>query len=188
MQHVETIWEGDVADVSRAYDLICIVDQVHDYAVNQHREYLMKHLEAWHARHEKSLIPTKPPRSTLNAAVPLQEEKGAGATDLQQDVSDDEEDEDDPFWNIFSKTLIGTPEWLRLKEGSIMTRQDMARQTRQQNKRLHQAVQPQNVDASSSTTTKKRGSGRPPKKGPGKGKVTKRQTGRPPKTRSKSTD
>ncbi|KAL1857448.1 hypothetical protein VTK73DRAFT_8093 [Phialemonium thermophilum] len=50
--HVETIWEGDVKEFSRAFDLICIVDQIHDYAVKHHRPFVMRHLEAWHARHE----------------------------------------------------------------------------------------------------------------------------------------
>ncbi|KAG7293521.1 hypothetical protein NEMBOFW57_003573 [Staphylotrichum longicolle] len=45
---VETIWQGDVKEFTGAYDLICIVDQIHDYAVNDHREFVMKHLEAWH--------------------------------------------------------------------------------------------------------------------------------------------
>ena len=51
---METIWQGDVKQFSGAYDLICIVDQIHDYAVNNHRELIMKHLEAWHVRHEKN--------------------------------------------------------------------------------------------------------------------------------------
>ncbi|KAI8943533.1 hypothetical protein NX059_001529 [Plenodomus lindquistii] len=45
--HAETIWEGDVTDFSRAYELICLVDQVHDFAANQHREFVIKHLQPW---------------------------------------------------------------------------------------------------------------------------------------------
>lgn len=45
--HAETIWEGDIKDFSRAYELICIVDQVHNFAANQHREFVIKHLEPW---------------------------------------------------------------------------------------------------------------------------------------------
>lgn len=56
---VETIWEGDVKEFSRAFDLICIVDQIQDYAANHHRPFVMNHLEAWHARHQKNLEPTK---------------------------------------------------------------------------------------------------------------------------------
>ncbi|KAL6415905.1 hypothetical protein AUP68_00111 [Ilyonectria robusta] len=47
---VETIWEGDVMHFSRAFQLICIVDQIHDYAFHQHRDFVMKHLEARYAR------------------------------------------------------------------------------------------------------------------------------------------
>jgi hypothetical protein len=49
---VETIWEGDVKEFSRAYDLICIVDQIHNYAVSQHRKFVTKHLEPWLRRAE----------------------------------------------------------------------------------------------------------------------------------------
>ncbi|KAH7092085.1 hypothetical protein FB567DRAFT_588395 [Paraphoma chrysanthemicola] len=45
--HAETIWEGDIIDWSRAYELICLVDQVHDFAANQHREFVIRHLEPW---------------------------------------------------------------------------------------------------------------------------------------------
>ncbi|PKK40972.1 hypothetical protein CI102_15222, partial [Trichoderma harzianum] len=50
---VETIWEGDVKEWGRAFDLICIVDQIQDFAVHHHRPFVMKHLEAWHTRHQK---------------------------------------------------------------------------------------------------------------------------------------
>jgi hypothetical protein len=49
---VETIWEADVKEFSRAYDLICIVDQIHNYAVSQHRKFVTKHLEPWLRRAE----------------------------------------------------------------------------------------------------------------------------------------
>ncbi|OAG17118.1 hypothetical protein CC77DRAFT_1064383 [Alternaria alternata] len=47
MCHAETIWEGDVKDFSRAYELICLVDQIHDFAANQHRKFVIEHLERW---------------------------------------------------------------------------------------------------------------------------------------------
>jgi hypothetical protein len=52
MQHVETIWEGVVSEFTSAYDLICIVDQIQEFAVTQHRDFVIKHLEAWHRRYE----------------------------------------------------------------------------------------------------------------------------------------
>jgi hypothetical protein len=39
--------EGDVKDLSRAYELSCIIDQVHDFASSQHRAFVIKHLEPW---------------------------------------------------------------------------------------------------------------------------------------------
>lgn len=51
-QFVETIWEADIKNFSRAYDLICIVDQIHDFAVTRHRPFVTRHLEAWLTRAE----------------------------------------------------------------------------------------------------------------------------------------
>ena len=31
----------------RAFDFICIVDQIHRFAVTQHRDFVIKHLEPW---------------------------------------------------------------------------------------------------------------------------------------------
>ncbi|KAH8648176.1 hypothetical protein BGZ60DRAFT_437732 [Tricladium varicosporioides] len=51
--HVETIWEGNVTEFSRAYDLICLTDQIAEYAATQHRNFVIKHLKPWHDRHDK---------------------------------------------------------------------------------------------------------------------------------------
>ncbi|RYO02856.1 hypothetical protein AA0121_g13221 [Alternaria tenuissima] len=45
--HVDTIWKGDVKDFNRARELICLVNQVHEFAANQHRKFVIKHLEPW---------------------------------------------------------------------------------------------------------------------------------------------
>lgn len=52
-QAVETIWKGDVTEFTAAYDLICIVDQIHQYAVTQHKDFVIQHLEQWHQRYKK---------------------------------------------------------------------------------------------------------------------------------------
>ena len=49
---METIWEGDIKELSRACDLICIVDQIHNYAVSQHHQFVTKHLKLWLRRAE----------------------------------------------------------------------------------------------------------------------------------------
>lgn len=52
---------GDVKDFMRAYELICLVDQIHDFAANQHRKFVIKHLERWlthfEERHTRSPHP-----------------------------------------------------------------------------------------------------------------------------------
>ncbi|KAB2101825.1 hypothetical protein AG0111_0g9655 [Alternaria gaisen] len=56
--HAETIWAGDVTDFMLAYELICLVDQIHDFAANQHRKFVIKHLERWliHFEEHDSLV------------------------------------------------------------------------------------------------------------------------------------
>ena len=44
---MDAIWKGDVKDFNRARELICLVDQVHGFAANQHRKFVIKHLEPW---------------------------------------------------------------------------------------------------------------------------------------------
>src|ERR1041384_4596211 len=77
LQLVETIWEGDVKGGRDAYALICIVDQIHDYAITQHRRFVMEHLEAGHNRQAKSLeqllinrLASEPMLGVLNNASP----------------------------------------------------------------------------------------------------------------------
>jgi hypothetical protein len=45
-------WEGVVSEFAGAYNLICIVDQIHELAVTRHRDMVIKHLGAWHRRYE----------------------------------------------------------------------------------------------------------------------------------------
>lgn len=40
-------------DFPGAYELLCITDQIQKYAANQHRDFVIKHLEAWHKRCDK---------------------------------------------------------------------------------------------------------------------------------------
>ncbi|QYT02930.1 hypothetical protein H0G86_009912 [Trichoderma simmonsii] len=47
---METIWKGDIRKYSEAMQLIYIVDQIHDFAIEQHYPFVLKHLEAWYAR------------------------------------------------------------------------------------------------------------------------------------------
>lgn len=51
--NIELLWTGDVASLTNASDLICIVDQIHDYAVKHHRPYVLDHLAPWLTWSEK---------------------------------------------------------------------------------------------------------------------------------------
>ena len=52
---METSWEGDVCKVSGAIELIAIVDQIQEWAVTHHRNFVTKHLEAWFDHKEKTV-------------------------------------------------------------------------------------------------------------------------------------
>ncbi|KAL6690845.1 hypothetical protein J3F84DRAFT_177081 [Trichoderma pleuroticola] len=54
---VDTIWGGDIDKPSDALQLLCIVDQIHDYAIKHHLPFVLKHLEAWCARDSQSRLP-----------------------------------------------------------------------------------------------------------------------------------
>lgn len=48
----EQIWEGDVRMTTSAFELLYLVDQIHNYIVNDHRRFVVRHLKAWYARHK----------------------------------------------------------------------------------------------------------------------------------------
>ncbi|KAL7905381.1 hypothetical protein GGI35DRAFT_460569 [Trichoderma velutinum] len=51
--NIETLWTGDVASFTDALNLLCIVDQIHDYAIKYHRPYVLDHLTPWLGWSEK---------------------------------------------------------------------------------------------------------------------------------------
>ncbi|KAH6847829.1 hypothetical protein B0I37DRAFT_152234 [Chaetomium sp. MPI-CAGE-AT-0009] len=119
--YMERAWEGDVQDVSRAFELLCIVDQLHDY-VDDDCEFVMRHLEAWHARREKSLEPGRSfPNTQVHAAV-----HENGSSEMESGASDGE-NSDSSAKSISIEGIVGLmksdveiPEcmWLRLKQKS----------------------------------------------------------------------
>ncbi|KAL7946740.1 hypothetical protein V8C42DRAFT_318683 [Trichoderma barbatum] len=51
--NIESLWHGDVTSPTSALNLICIVDQIHDYAVKHHRPTVLNHLSTWLTWSEK---------------------------------------------------------------------------------------------------------------------------------------
>jgi hypothetical protein len=135
---VETIWRGDVKQSNCAFDLICIVDQIQDYAANTHRPFVMKHLEAWHARHERLLEPVRSPRRVFPSANSKEGiSKDRELSDPDPDNSaDSDESRDLELLTSLIESSSKVPEWLRLKQASNMTRQDKAQQTRERNRNM----------------------------------------------------
>lgn len=174
---METIWQGDVTDISRAYDLICLTNQIHKYAVNQHRSFVMEHLEAWHARHERLLLERLPPIDELDPASGEED-------DLESDpVEDPDSDETDQLYDgfepksalallltidaVFSQAQMD-PEWFRLKEDSKKARARKAQAQKQHNRTLRKLIQTRGANKSrvrregdsGAKTTKKAPTGR----------------------------
>lgn len=189
---METIWEGDVKEYSCAYDLICIVDQIHDYAVNNHRPFVMRHLEAWHARHEKSLEPI---RSAFRLDTAISEDSMSEDMESSDSDSDSDSEISDSSGESCDSEVIASlmgfhsklpelfdPEWFHVKELSKKTRQEKAQQTRERNRKLHRSQ-----DSNNRSPEKQRGRGRPAKAKVTKNEAPKRKRGRPPKTSIKST-
>lgn len=166
---METIWEGDVKNFSRAFDLICIVDQIHDYAINVHRPFVMKHLEAWHARQEKSRESEGPFPNTLRAAS-----LGDGSGDMELGASHGENPDTSAkstnVEDILNLMRFGdkSPEWLRLKKESREKRTDKAQMTRELNRNLRHFAQarramdagPRPAQLEAANEGRKRGRGR----------------------------
>ncbi|KFY90104.1 hypothetical protein V500_05298 [Pseudogymnoascus sp. VKM F-4518 (FW-2643)] len=122
---VETIWEGDVKDFSRAFELICIVDQIQDYAVNIHRPFVMNHLEAWHARHQKTLYRYDSKDSDIGAFSSSYIRGNPYDVDKYSDMGYFDSDDSD----ISSDS----------HEQSKIVRNNMSNETRKRNKRLRVA-------------------------------------------------
>jgi hypothetical protein len=51
---MKLIWWGNVAYRQEAGELLDIIDQIHDYAIRVHRQFVAKHLETWLARAEEA--------------------------------------------------------------------------------------------------------------------------------------
>lgn len=157
IQNVETIWSGDTKKWHYAFDLICIVDQIHDYAAHKHRPFVMKHLEAWHSRYRTAAYNKRQTPSSIAFDI------------LAAEVY---------------RSLRGPPRWEQLKESTNNARKEKSMATRQRNIKLRKLAQA--LDTESQLDNKpKRGRGRPPKKiGVAKTNDTKRGPGRPRKASS----
>lgn len=189
-QNVETIWEGNIVEWSRAFDLICIVDQIHNYAINHHRPFVMKHLEAWHARHQKTLELMKQAvqeNDIANSSMDADNEDlcGLDSGDINSDLWDFDQDfemsgsdDTDKISEIFGLLPNKPAEWLRLKEQSQIARVNASNKTRERNRDLLK-VAPAVQEAEKQRKARSRG--RPPKAKVTRMAEPKRRRGRPRK-------
>ncbi len=47
LKDMKQIWEGDITEESAAWQLHCIIDQIHHWAIETFRPFILDHLEAW---------------------------------------------------------------------------------------------------------------------------------------------
>ncbi|KAJ5413912.1 hypothetical protein N7509_000539 [Penicillium cosmopolitanum] len=45
----QRVWSGRVVTKRKAWELLSLVDQIHSWGVTEHRDFVIKHMEAWHA-------------------------------------------------------------------------------------------------------------------------------------------
>lgn len=139
---VETIWEGDVKDTNRALELICLVDQIHDYATKQHRPFVMEHLGAWYHRHKRTKVAAPNWQSymvTKQAVASASEGLDSSSDeDISPSVSSlaPTEKVGMPGFGLYPN--IPLPEWHILKDKSTSTKNEKAQQTRFHNRMLRE--------------------------------------------------
>jgi hypothetical protein len=169
------------------------VDQIQDYAVHHHRPFVMNHLEAWHARHQKTLKPCKEAVREINTATSYTDvaHERSDITDFDSsDISNDSfmsemgdfdsDDSDsssydfDEIAELFGIGPSKPAECLRLKEQSKNATREMANETRKRNRSLKIAQAPK----STKEPEKTRPRGRPRKAGLSKKEVPNGGTGR----------
>ncbi|CAK7216855.1 hypothetical protein SEUCBS140593_003004 [Sporothrix eucalyptigena] len=66
---MEKIWIGDVRNADAALVLLCLVDQIHDYAQHRHRKFVMQHLHAWYVWFRSQGFDTKKDVYEMSAAA-----------------------------------------------------------------------------------------------------------------------
>ncbi|KAL2132938.1 hypothetical protein VTI74DRAFT_3128 [Chaetomium olivicolor] len=44
----QRIWSGRIITEKKAWELLCVIDQIHEWGVTTHRDFVIRHLEPWH--------------------------------------------------------------------------------------------------------------------------------------------
>jgi len=148
----------------------------------------MKHLEAWHTRHEMSKDAKEHLLSALFTADDTPDDmelSDSDEADLELDSSSRDSDTSCISGDLVRQLSLNMelPKWFCLKEESKIIRQDKALQTRERNKRLRELTRRQDFRGIAL-----RGHGRSPKSQVAKDEVPKHPRGRPPKSQVGKSD
>lgn len=52
----QKIWSGRVINERSAWELLCLIDQIHKYATTRFRNYVIQHLQTWHLHCKKHFL------------------------------------------------------------------------------------------------------------------------------------
>jgi hypothetical protein len=56
LQIFQRIWSGHVTCEEKAFELLSLLDQIHMWAITEHRSFILDHLRAWHKNCDKNLL------------------------------------------------------------------------------------------------------------------------------------
>lgn len=111
---MECIWKGDVGNFVDASELLILVDQIHEYAVTTHRDFVIRHLKPW-LLHSKRVTAKKEKQAKLSIA-----KKDTQIDQMTRDESDSSS-EDEWWWRN------NMPEWERLKDEASTNKRQLRR-------------------------------------------------------------
>ncbi|PVH83821.1 hypothetical protein DL98DRAFT_454426 [Cadophora sp. DSE1049] len=52
----QKIWSGRVINERSAWELLCLIDQIHQYATTRFRDYVIQHLQPWHSHCDQNFL------------------------------------------------------------------------------------------------------------------------------------
>jgi hypothetical protein len=133
---MKMIWWGNVSRRQDAGELLDMVDQIHEYAVTTHRQFVAYHLEAWkkfeEARRDLRLHKLSS-ASSLPALAQLEEEE-------EKEEKEKEENKEEDWFSI-KLNGVNVRKILkdRRKPGSLLTDDDVNRATLEANLKSSEA-------------------------------------------------
>ena len=55
-QIFQKLWSGHVTCEEKAFELLTLIEEIHDWSITMHRSFVLEHLRAWHNRCDENLF------------------------------------------------------------------------------------------------------------------------------------